>query len=202
MSVGAVSSFSCPVKLMVPATAQRCSAGLRRRGRRRSCSPSRRCGRPGEAVPADDNSPGQLAPDDLVSWSAGVPSPCHSEVHARRARSPADRAASSEDSSMSFTEGTLPSYPQPHRAHTHADGSMLGGSARPHLLSGEGGGDLGVVGGERRLPGVLEAVAGQARVVDLRRAAVRHRPAALRPPAGRHHQGAPEPRHAHPPPPP
>jgi hypothetical protein len=92
---------------------------------------------------------------------------------------------------MSFTEGTLRSYPRPHRAHTHADGSVLAGSARPHLFSGEGGGDLGVVGGEWRLPGVVEAVAGQARVVVLRRAAIRHRPAALRPPAGRHHQGEP-----------
>ena len=89
-----------------------------------------------------------------------------------------------------------------HTARTRTLTALLGGSARPHLLPGEGGGDLGVVGGERRLPGVLEAVAGQARVVVLRRAAVRHRPAALRPPAGRHHQGAPEPRHAHPPPPP
>ena len=26
---------------------------------------------------------------------------------------------------MSFTEGTLPPYPRPHRAHTHADGSCL-----------------------------------------------------------------------------
>ena len=47
-----------------------------------------------------------------------------------------------------------------------------------------------MVGGEWRLPGVCQAVPGQARLVVLRRAAVRHRPAALRPPAGRHHQGS------------
>ena len=46
-----------------------------------------------------------------------------------------------------------------------------------------------MVGGEWHLPGVFEAVPGQARVVVLRRTAIRHRPAALRPPAGRHHQG-------------
>ena len=91
---------------------------------------------------------------------------------------------------MSFTEGTLPPHPRPHLTHTHAGGSLLGGSARPHLVSGEGGGDPGVVGGEWRLPGVSEAVPGQARVVVLRRTAIRHRPAALRPPAGRHHQGS------------
>jgi len=47
-----------------------------------------------------------------------------------------------------------------------------------------------VVGGEWCLPGVFKAVPGQARVVVLRRTAIRHRPAALRPPAGRHHQGS------------
>ena len=62
-----------------------------------------------------------------------------------------------------------------------------------------------MVGGERCLPGVCEAVPGQARVVVLRWTAFRHRIAALRPPAGWHHQGSrrrqPQPvpaRHRHP----